>query len=156
TSLRGLVAGNLIVEMLSEGIHSGYGSGVVASSFRVMRQLLSRLEDERTGRIIPDAFHAEIPTERLEDAERLVEILDEEIYRNLPLLPGVEPVIKNAKELYLNRTWRPALSVTGADGLPPLESAGNVLRPMTAVKVSLRIPPTCDAVHASAQLKQLL
>jgi acetylornithine deacetylase/succinyl-diaminopimelate desuccinylase-like protein len=156
TSLRGLVAGNLYVELLREGVHSGYGSGVVASSFRVLRQLLGRIEDERTGELRPEEFHVEIPAERLEDAAALVGILGDEVVHNLPLLPGVQPVGQDVKELYLNRTWRPALSITGAEGLPPLESAGNVLRPRTAVKLSLRIPPTCDAARATAKLKQIL
>jgi acetylornithine deacetylase/succinyl-diaminopimelate desuccinylase-like protein len=156
TSLRGLVAGSLSVELLREGVHSGYGSGVVASSFRVVRQLLSRLEDEETGRIIPGEFHVEIPRERLEDADHLVEILGDEIRQSVPLLPGVSPVSSDVRELYLNRTWRPALSITGAEGLPPIESAGNVLRPLTAVKVSLRIPPGCNAAQASARLKEIL
>jgi len=156
TSLRGLVAGDLYVELLREGVHSGVGSGIVASSFRVLRQLLSRLEDERTGAILPEEFHVQIPRDRLREAEELAGIVDEEIVRTLPLLPGVQPVSQDTLELILNRTWRPALSITGAAGLPPLESAGNVLRPLTAVKVSLRIPPTCDATGASARLKQIL
>jgi len=156
TSLRGLVAGSLRVELLREGVHSGYGSGLVASSFRVMRQLLSRLEDERTGAILPSEFHVEIPSERLAQAGDLAGIVEEEMYTSLPLLPGVEPVSHDVKELILNHSWRPALSITGADGLPPLESAGNVMRPFTAVKVSLRIPPTCDAERASARLKEIL
>jgi acetylornithine deacetylase/succinyl-diaminopimelate desuccinylase-like protein len=156
TSLRGLVAGTLTVSLLSEGIHSGYGSGVVASSFRVLRQLLTRIEDEDTGTILPEEVHVAIPPERLEDAERLVAILDDEIVEHLPLLPGAQPVAADVQELYLNRTWRPALSVTGADGLPPLESAGNVVRPFTAVKLSLRIPPGVDPGRATAVLKQTL
>jgi acetylornithine deacetylase/succinyl-diaminopimelate desuccinylase-like protein len=156
TSLRGLVSGSLYVELLREGVHSGDGSGVIASSFRVARQLLSRLEDERTGEILPPEFHVEIPRQRLDQADKLAAILREEIYSKFPLQPNVEPVTRDLKQLVLNRTWRPALAITGADGLPPLESAGNVLRPMTAVKVSLRIPPTCDARRAVARLKQLL
>ena len=97
-----------------------------------------------------------MPSERLEDAEKLGSILGDELYRMFPLLPGVRTVSQDSKELILNRTWRPALSITGADGLPPLESAGNVLRPRTAVKVSLRIPPTCDAARAKARLKEIL
>jgi acetylornithine deacetylase/succinyl-diaminopimelate desuccinylase-like protein len=156
TSLRGLVSGSLYVELLREGVHSGDGSGVIASSFRVVRQLLSRLEDERTGEILPPEFHVEIPRQRLDQADKLAAILREEIYSKFPLQPNVEPVTRDLKQLILNRTWRPALAITGAAGLPPLESAGNVLRPMTAVKVSLRIPPTCDARRAVARLKQLL
>jgi acetylornithine deacetylase/succinyl-diaminopimelate desuccinylase-like protein len=56
----------------------------------------------------------------------------------------------------LNRTWRPALSLTGIDGIPPLSSAGNVLRPHTAVKLSLRLPPTVDGKRAGELLQELL
>lgn len=156
TSLRGLVSGNLYVELLREGVHSGYGSGVVASSFRVLRQLLSRLEDERTGAILPEEFHVQVPQDRLQEAEKLAGILGDAVYRSFPLLPEVRPVTDDPKELILNRTWRPALSITGAEGLPPLESAGNVLRPFSAVKVSLRVPPGCDPTRATARLKAIL
>jgi acetylornithine deacetylase/succinyl-diaminopimelate desuccinylase-like protein len=155
TSLRGLVTGTLSVALLREGVHSGYGSGIVASTFRVLRQLLSRLEDERTGEILPREFHVEIPSERLAQAEQLAGILGDEIAGGFPLLSGARTVSDHPKELILNHTWRPALSITGADGLPPLDSAGNVLRPHTSVKVSLRIPPGCDPEQASAHLKQL-
>jgi acetylornithine deacetylase/succinyl-diaminopimelate desuccinylase-like protein len=40
--------------------------------------------------------------------------------------------------------------------LPALQNAGNVLRPSTAVKISLRLPPTVKAEHARDALKQLL
>jgi acetylornithine deacetylase/succinyl-diaminopimelate desuccinylase-like protein len=155
TSLRGLLSGDLIVELLKEGVHSGDGSGVVASSFRVMRMLLSRLEDERTGEILPPDFHMQVPERRMQQVAETARILGEEVYTKFPLHDGVRPVTQDAAELILNRTWRPALAITGAAGLPALENAGNVLRPMTAVKVSLRIPPTCDAPKAAERLKQL-
>lgn len=156
TSLRGIVAGSLHIEMLSQGVHSGYGSGLVASTFRVLRLLLDRIEDSSTGRILLPEFFVDIPTERLQQAEQLAGILGDNVYRDFPLLPGVEPVSYYVKELILNRTWRPALSVTGAEGLPSLESAGNVLRPRTAVKLSIRIPPTCNPEAATAALKRVL
>jgi acetylornithine deacetylase/succinyl-diaminopimelate desuccinylase-like protein len=155
SSLRGLVVGDLSVQLLKEGIHSGDGSGVVASSFRVLRQLLSRLEDEKTGEILIRDFHVDIPKHTLEQAGHTAEILGEEVYSKFPLLPGVRPVNGNPTELVLNRTWRPALSITGADGLPALKDAGNVLRSLSAVRVSLRIPPGCDPVRASDRLKRL-
>jgi acetylornithine deacetylase/succinyl-diaminopimelate desuccinylase-like protein len=154
-SLRGLVAGDLTVELLKEGIHSGDGSGVIASSFRVVRQLLSRLEDEHTGKILPKDFWVDIPRQRLDQAAQTAQILGEEVYSRFPFHEGVQPVSTDVAELMLNRTWRPALSITGAAGLPALENSGNVLRPMTAVRVSLRIPPGCDAAIAKARLKQL-
>jgi acetylornithine deacetylase/succinyl-diaminopimelate desuccinylase-like protein len=155
SSLRGLVVGDLSVQLLKEGVHSGEGSGVIASSFRVMRQLLSRLEHEETGEILIREFHVDIPRETLEQAADTAQILNEEVYSKLPALPGVAPVDTNPTELILNRTWRPALAITGAAGLPTLKDAGNVLRPSTTVRVSLRIPPGCDPVGASERLKQL-
>ncbi|MGH8123770.1 MAG: M20 family metallopeptidase [Rudaea sp.] len=156
TSLRGMTGGNLCVRVLDEGVHSGDASGVVASSFRILRRLLSRLEDQDTGKIVPPQFHAEIPAQRLEQAQQSAKVLDDEIFSKFPFAEGMRPVTSDLGELVLNRTWRPALAVTGMDGIPPLDSAGNVLRPFTAVKLSLRLPPTLDAVKAGAQLKTLL
>jgi acetylornithine deacetylase/succinyl-diaminopimelate desuccinylase-like protein len=155
-SLRGLAAGTLRVDVLTEGVHSGYASGVVPSSFRVARQLLSRLEDETTGRILPDYLQAEIPEQRQRQSRRMAEALGDGVYRAYPFADAVEPQGDNNYERILNRTWRPALSVTGADGLPPLESAGNVLRPHTSLKLSMRLPPTLDGEAASRELQATL
>lgn len=156
TSLRGLAGGHLRVEVLSEGVHSGDASGLVPSSFRLLRQLLSRLEDETSGKIKPEALFVEVPPDRLAQASRVAEVLGTAIYDKFPLLPGMRPMSEDLTELMLNRTWRPALSITGVAGLPELESAGNVLRPSTAVKLSLRLPPTLDGDTAGKLLQQLL
>lgn len=156
TSLRGMAGGNLTVEVLEEGVHSGDASGVVPSSFRLLRQLLSRIEDETTGRITLDGLHAEIPVERLAQAKKCAEVLGTAVFDKFPLLPGMTPMDDDLTELVLNRTWRPALSVTGVDGMPPLASAGNVLRPQTAVKLSLRLPPTVEGKRAGELLKEAL
>jgi len=156
TSLRGIVVGTLEVSLLSEGVHSGDGSGVVASSFRVIRQLLERLEDNRTGEIKLEALHVPIPRERAAQARSAAQVLGDEIWQKLPLEPGVRAVSSDNAELILNRTWRPALAITGADGLPAIASAGNVMRPVTRLKLSLRVPPRLDASRASAQVKALL
>jgi acetylornithine deacetylase/succinyl-diaminopimelate desuccinylase-like protein len=155
TSLRGLVVGDLSVQLLKEGVHSGEGSGVIASSFRVMRQLLSRLEDEKTGEILIRDFHVEIPQQIKEHALYTAQILGDEVYSKYPVAEGVRPVSNEPVELILNKTWRPALAITGADGLPALQDAGNVLRPLTAVRVSVRVPPGCDAVKSGERLKSL-
>ncbi|MGQ4661211.1 M20/M25/M40 family metallo-hydrolase [Lysobacter sp. F6437] len=156
TSLRGLAGGNFTVKVLDEGVHSGDASGVVPSSFRLLRQLLSRLEDEDTGRIIVEGLHVEVPAERLEQARKCAEVLGSAVFDKFPLLDGMQPMSDDLGELVLNRTWRPALSVTGIDGIPPLASAGNVLRPHTAVKLSLRLPPTLDGKKAGEILKRTL
>ncbi len=156
TSLRGMVGGTLTVEVLSEGVHSGDASGVVPSSFRVLRQLLDRLEDKETGRVRPPELHADIPKSRRRQAAQAAEVLGETVYTRFPFRPGTRPATRDLLELVLNRTWRPTLCITGADGLPPLTNAGNVLRPFTAVKLSLRLPPTARAEGAAAHVKALL
>ncbi|MES2898852.1 MAG: M20 family metallopeptidase [Pseudomonadota bacterium] len=161
TSLRGMVSGTLKVEVITEGIHSGAHSGVVPSSFRILRHLLDRLEDSKTGRLLPDSFHCEIPHVRLEEARATAAILKEEVYKRMPWSCGADggpvlPVTTNPLEAILNRTWRPTLSVVGAEGFPDFANAGNVLRPYSAFKLSLRIPPLLDGNAAALQLKGLL
>jgi len=156
TSLRGLVGGALSVEVLTEGVHSGDASGVVPSSFRIARKLLDRVEDSATGRVLPSAFHAPIPDERAAQARVASTILGEPMVRRFPWSGRTRPMVDDLPEVVLNRTWRPALSITGADGLPPIANAGNVLRPLTRLKLSLRLPPTVDGEKASDELKRLL
>jgi len=156
TSLRGMAAGTLIVEILDEGVHSGYASGIVPSSFRIARQLLSRLEDEATGRIIVDDLHAEIPEQRRAQLAAVAEVLGDAVSDVYPWVPGAGPMGDDPLERLLNRNWRPALSVTGAEGLPGIDSAGNVLRPGTALKLSLRLPPTADGAQATTRVREIL
>jgi len=161
TSLRGMVSGVLKVEILTEGIHSGDSSGLVPSSFRILRQVLDRLEDSKTGRLLPESFHCEIPGDRLAQAKATAEILGDEVWKRFPWACGADggptlPTTTDPTEALLNRTWRPTLSVTGADGFPELKNAGNVLRPYTAFKLSLRVPPLVDGNEAAMQLKTLL
>ncbi|MBX9399735.1 M20 family metallopeptidase [Lysobacter sp. BMK333-48F3] len=156
TSLRGLAGGNFTVKVLSEGVHSGDASGVVPSSFRLLRLLLSRLEDETNGKILVEGLYVDVPEERVAQARQAAKVLGTAVYDKFPFLPGMKPMAEDLTELVLNRTWRPALSVTGVDGMPPLASAGNVLRPHTSVKLSLRLPPTLDGKRAGELLKEVL
>ena len=164
TSLRGMASGMLKVEILTEGIHSGDASGLVPSSFRIMRQVLDRLEDSATGRLLPARFHCEVPADRLAQARATAAILGEEVYRRFP---GAQhdcggsqvfalPTTTDPVQALIKRTWEPTLSVTGAEGFPALKDAGNVLRPYTAFKLSLRLPPLVDAATAVQELKTLL
>jgi acetylornithine deacetylase/succinyl-diaminopimelate desuccinylase-like protein len=161
TSLRGMVSGVLKVEILTEGIHSGDSSGLVPSSFRILRQVLDRLEDSKTGRLLPESFHCEVPGDRLAQARTTAQILGDEVWKRFPWACGADggptlPTTTDPTEALLNRTWRPTLSVTGADGFPELKNAGNVLRPYTAFKLSLRLPPLVDGNEAAVRLKTLL
>ena len=164
TSLRGMASGTLKVEVLTEGVHSGDASGLVPSSFRILRHLLDRLEDSATGRLLPASFHCEVPLERLAQAKATAAILGDELYKRFPWAhadcggasQSMLPTTTDPLQALLARTWLPTLSVTGADGLPELKNAGNVLRPYTAFKLSLRLPPLIDAATAVAELKTLL
>ncbi|WP_019216480.1 M20/M25/M40 family metallo-hydrolase, partial [Legionella tunisiensis] len=156
TSLRGNVVGELSVELLSEGVHSGNASGIVADSFRVAKQLISRVEDETNGEIKLAALHCDIPPERVTQANVCAAVLGEEVYSGFPFHTGVEPVIYDKQQLVLNRTWRPALAVTGAEGLPAIADAGNVLRAKTAFKLSMRLPPLVCPKEAATALQQSL
>ena len=164
TSLRGMASGTLKVEILTEGIHSGDASGLVPSSFRIMRHVLDRLEDSETGRLLPKNFHCEIPAERRQQAQATAAILGDEIYKRFPWAHHdcggsslvALPTTLDPVEALIRRTWTPTLSVTGAEGFPALKDAGNVLRPYTAFKLSLRLPPLIDAAQAVGELKTLL
>jgi len=155
-SLRGMAAGTLRADVLNEGVHSGYASGIVPSSFRVLRRLISRLEDENTGRVVPDFLYADISDQRMAQSQAMADALGDSIFKAYPFCDGVQPQAENNLERILNRTWRPALSVTGAAGMPELESAGNVLRPWTALKLSMRLPPTVDGDEATRRMKETL
>ena len=148
TSLRGLIGCSLKVEVLEEGVHSGGASGHVPSSFRIARQLLSRLEDENTGEIKLKELHTDIPNHRVSETEVFVDILGQEVVDEFPWQNKTRPSTEDLLEGVLRRTWRPALSVVGANGLPPSENAGNVLRPYTKLQLSIRIPPMVDPVLA--------
>ena len=165
TSLRGMVAGTLKVQVLTEGVHSGDASGLVPSSFRVMRQVLDRLEDSATGRLLPASFHCEVPAERLAQAHATAAILGDEIHKRFPWAHHdcggsgggfALPTTQDPVDALLRRTWQPTLSVTGAEGLPAMQDAGNVLRPYTAFRLSLRLPPLVDAAQCVQEMKALL
>jgi acetylornithine deacetylase/succinyl-diaminopimelate desuccinylase-like protein len=150
TSLRGLVSVDLRVDVLAEGAHSGLASGISPSSFRIARALLDRVEDATTGAILLDALHVEIPAERVEQARTAAQILGEGVYERLPLLPDASRAPGEPADALLAGTWEPTLSVVGADGLPPLPEAGNVVRPFTTLRLSFRLPPTAAAHPALA------
>ena len=156
TSLRGNLIGSLRVDVLAEGVHSGTASGVVPSSFRILRELLARVEDATSGAILLEELSTAIPPDRLAQAKAAAAVLGDSVYAKFPLMPGMRPVSNDPFELLLNNNWRPTLSITGADGLPAFRSAGNVLRPQTTLKLSFRLPPTLAPAAAAAAIKRTL
>jgi len=156
TSLRGNLTGTLRTDVLTEGVHSGSASGIVPSSFRVLRKLLSRIEDESSGQVTADALHVDIPEQRIEQARKAAETLGDMVYRKFPWAVDDPAPAETDYELLLNNTWRPTLSITGAEGLPDMVNAGNVLLPFNTLKLSFRLPPTCNADEAADAVKEIL
>lgn len=148
TSLRGLVSGTLRVDVLTEGVHSGEASGIVPSSFRVLRRLLDRVEDSTTGRVVLDELNVTIPADRRAEAERTSGEFPEPLASHYPFVDDMRPAVDDPVEQILAHTWRPTLSYVGIDGVPSVARGGNVLRPYTALSLSFRLPPTCDPERA--------
>ena len=156
TSLRGLIGLKMKVSVLKEGVHSGGASGHVPSSFRIARSLLSRLEDEETGEILLEELNTEIPNYRIEETKNLASILGNEVVEEFPWKNGMKPSTNDNVEGVLRRTWRPALSIVGSDGMPSTANAGNVLRPYTTLQLSMRIPPMVDPKNAVNAIEKIL
>ena len=156
TSLRGIAAGTLTVRVLTEGVHSGDASGVVPSSFRILRGLLSRLEDEATGEIKLSDLFVQVPPQRIEQAKAAARVLGTAVYDKFPFAGSTRPMASETGDLVLNRTWRPQLAIVGMDGYPAPGDAGNVLLPFSTAKLSLRIPPTLDGDDALQAIKRAL
>ena len=156
TSLRGNVVGTLDVQVLTEGVHSGAGSGIAASCFDVLRELLSRISDERTGELKLDELKVQIPEERRRQIAATADVLADSVAERMPFAPGVQALSKDPFELLLNSTWKATLTVTGIDGLPAVRNAGNVLAPRLGVKLSFRLPPTANAAKAAEAIRRTL
>ena len=155
-ALRGLVAGNLSVQVSNEGVHSGMAGGVIPSSFRIQRMLLDRVEDSKTGEILVPEMHVEISDKVRKEAEELGKLLGDEIWSQLPVVDTLRPQNEGAAEVLLDMNWRPAMSVIGSNGMPPTQTAGNVLRTHTDLKLSFRIPPGVNSQDIDSILKEIL
>eukprot|EP00461_Guttulinopsis_vulgaris_P000064 UN00064 len=155
-SLRGMIAFNLNVHITKEGCHSGAGSGIIPSSFRIMRQLLDRIEDSKTGELLIPSLYVDIPQEQIEYAKYAVEIIGPDLLKSYKWAPGAHAISDDVYELYMNRAWKPMLSYTGMGGIPDISAAGNVLRPYTSMKLSFRLPPTCNPDRAFEDIKKIL
>jgi len=156
TSLRGNLTGDLHVRVLKEGVHSGMGTGIAATPFRIAQHILARLENPLTGDLLVEELQVNVPPDRRAQIAKAARVLGPAVAGKLPFAEGVQPVSNDPVELLINSTWRATLAVTGADGLPPVRNAGNVLLPEITLKVSLRLPPTADPARAGAAVKALL
>jgi acetylornithine deacetylase/succinyl-diaminopimelate desuccinylase-like protein len=156
TSLRGYLSARLRVRVLTEGVHSGLATGIAPTPFRVLSLLLARLEDPLTGELVLDELRVNIPTDRRAQIRAAAQVLGAEVAGKIPWAQGVKPIAGDPSELIANNTWLGSLAVTGADGFPPVSTAGNVLLPELTAKLSLRLPPTVNAARAAQAVQAAL
>tara|TARA_B100002052_G_scaffold297082_1_gene326937 strand:- start:254 stop:1696 length:1443 start_codon:yes stop_codon:yes gene_type:complete len=155
-ALRGLISGTLSVQVSDEGIHSGNSGGTIPSSFRIQRILLDRVENSETGEILIPELHTEIPPEIINQAENLAQILNNKLWEKFPTVNSLKPVSKTTLDMIIGMNWKPSLCIIGADGIPSIKDAGNVLRTNTDLNLSFRIPPGVDANIAISKVKETL
>jgi acetylornithine deacetylase/succinyl-diaminopimelate desuccinylase-like protein len=155
-SLRGNLVGTLRIRVLTEGVHSGMATGIASTPFRIAEQLLARIENPVTGDILLDELTTSIPRDRREQISAAARVLGDAVAGKVPFAEGVRPMSNDPVELLVNSTWRPTLAIVGADGLPPVLTAGNVLLPEISLKLSLRLPPTVDPKQASEAVRATL
>ncbi len=156
SSLRGVISIDLKVSLLKQGIHSGIGGGLCADSFMVLRNLIDRIEDPLTAKMLVNELFVDIPEVRRQEIKEVIKIIGDDIVKNIPFENGVEPLANNMEDLIINNTWKPYLCITGADGLPVASTAGNVLRPYTQVKLSIRLPPLVDSKKAGEKVCEII
>jgi acetylornithine deacetylase/succinyl-diaminopimelate desuccinylase-like protein len=156
TSLRGMVIGTLKVRVLTEGVHSGAASGIVPGSFRILRHLLTRIEDPETGKMLLPELTVEIPQDRQTQAKQAAAILGDQVWSELPFAGTTKPMGTDGATLILQKTWQPQLSITAMEGYPLPANGGNVLLPYSIAKLSLRVPPSADAEAARQAVKTAL
>ena len=155
-ALRGLVSGTLSVKVSHEGIHSGNSGGSIPSSFRIQRILLDRVEESTTGKVLVPEMHVDISKEVRDKAAALAEVVGSSIWEQFPTVESLRQASESTEDMIVAMNWEPTLSIIGADGIPPVQVAGNVLRTNTDLKLSFRIPPGVDSESAIDKVKETL
>eukprot|EP00898_Chlorokybus_atmophyticus_P003065 jgi/Chlat1/375/Chrsp10S00051 len=150
SSMRGLIAGILTVQVMEEAAHSGEVGGIVPDSFRVARAILSRIESEQTGRLTLKELYCDIPDDAINQVSATVSVLGEAVWARFPFVNPDDTTVADhdLSELVLNNTWRPTLSVTGAIQGPSVAD--------TALRLNLRLPPTINAASGCAAFAEAL
>jgi len=130
----------------------------VPSSFRILRDLLDRIENPTTGQL-HDSLYVDIAKATRDHAREVADVLGHGIVDRFPWVEGAHHGKRGDNDLtdaLLASTWEPSLAVVGFDGAPSIADAGNTLRPSTSAKLVFRLPPTLDAPSAAQAIKSAL
>lgn len=156
SSLRGICILDMTVELGKAAYHSGEVGGIVPETFRIVRQLLDRLDDSATGEVCSE-LRVETPDWKLKEAEYMVSLSGAEMHNKYAVVDGATYVNQDdLVKMYLGNNWQPNLSITGADGLPPIQLAGNAVRASTSVRISMRLSPIMAPADAEAIIRKKL
>jgi len=156
SSLRGIICVDVEVEAAQGGYHSGEVGGIVPETMRIMRTLLDRIDDSKTG-MCCEELNCEIPERFKTEAKFMAELSGPEMYKKYHVCEGVACMHEQGiDQMYLNNTWRANMAITGAAGLPAIQTAGNVCRPSTSMRLSIRLPPKVNPDDAYTAVTKLL
>lgn len=156
TSLRGMAILTVRIDVLAHGVHSGSAGGVVPSSFRILRELLDRIEHPRTGEVLLRELHVKIPDADLAAAGVVARDLGDPVADEMPCVKGLELLGRDGADRLVRRTWEPSVSLIGIDGIPGPADAANLIRPYTTAVIGVRLPPSLSSAVAVDVLTRAL
>lgn len=140
---------------MDSSLHSGVGSGVVPDVFRILRLLLERIEDPKTGVLVPE-FFGNCPPHLYSNAYKLMQVQGGAFFEPFPVIDGMKFNTDDAFQAHMNRTLRPTLTCIGVDNIPDTTTGGNVLRSEMTASFSLRLPPWIKAQDCINALEKYL
>ena len=79
---------DVTVEFGKIGYHSGEAGGIIPETFRIMRILLDRLDDAKTG-LVAEEMRAEIPEFKRKEAEFIAGKYGNKLYNKYNTVEGV-------------------------------------------------------------------
>lgn len=100
--MRGICIIDLTVECGKAGYHSGEVGGIVPETFRIIRQLLDRLDDPATGKPMAE-LDCPVPQWKVEEAEFMAKLSGDEMYTKYAVVEGAKYCYQeDLVKLYLN------------------------------------------------------
>jgi acetylornithine deacetylase/succinyl-diaminopimelate desuccinylase-like protein len=122
----------------------------------IARSLLDKIENPETADMLEKSLFVELPKNREEEIDKMISLVGDKLIKEIPWYKNTGPLDKNIKDVIIRNTWKPTLVVTGCNGIPQIGEGGNVIRPFTELKLSVRLPPGVDSNSASLKLKEIL
>lgn len=138
--LKGLAYMELKVTGPNRDLHSGTFGGAVRNPLNALAQIIARLQDVESGRILIPGFYDDVRPLAAWEREEFAKLpFDEDTYRQSL---GVSEVFGEESYTTFERTWaRPTCDVNGIFGGYMGKGAKTVLPSWAGAKVSMRVVP---------------